>query len=121
MSKPRLSKRQIMASREYFIKGTEPLQRITVRIGFPRRLAGKTDYICPVEMIGWGARSYRPVRSADAFGALQLALFLIGTELKYLDEKSDGGLRWADGSRSDIGFPAYPDYSLKPVIDGDPG
>jgi hypothetical protein len=108
-----------MAVRSYVIKGPEPLQLITVRMGWPRKMRGESDFVCPVEMVGWGETRVRPIRGRDAFEAIQLGLILIGTELKYLDEQSGGGVRWADGSRGDIGFPVYPDYSMAPIMSGE--
>lgn len=115
-SDKRIPKRQVIATRNYVIEGTEPLQRITVSIARPRQIRAGEDFICPTEMVGWGATRVRQIRGKDAFEALQLAFIIIGVELKYLDEQSNGGLRSTDGTRADIGFPVYPDYSLSHLM-----
>jgi len=106
-----------MATRAYLIEGTDPVQRITVRLGWPRKVRKQKCFVCPVEMVGWGETTLRPVSGCDVFEALQLALILIGTDLKYLDDHSGGALRWVDKQRDHIGFPVYPEYSLRPIMD----
>lgn len=90
MAKPkkRLSKRDTLAERVYFIEGTHPAQRVTVRMGRPKKRRNDGRYECPVEISGWGRTTLRPVNGCDIFEALQLALILIGTELKHITEQT---------------------------------
>jgi ATP-dependent Clp protease ATP-binding subunit ClpA len=69
--------------------------QVIVKIGMPRKSNGK--FITPYQIIGLGDANVRLAAGVDAVQALQLALSLIGAELKNSD------LRWARGL--DSGFP----------------
>ncbi len=118
-AKRRLSKQEIMATRTYIAEGSDPPLRIVVRMGRPRKKREEERYECPVEIIGWGRTRLRPVNGSDVFEAVQLGLILIGTELKRFCERTGHVLKWSGGSRTDIAFPVYPDYSLVPIMDRD--
>ena len=118
---PELSKRldeaRTMATREYIIRGEPELRKITVRIGFPTKRENDDRYECIVDISEGGHTNVKPMNGVDAFEALQLALIMIGTIICSIRDNSDGSLTWFDGRRSDIGFPTFPDFSMRPIMD----
>jgi hypothetical protein len=111
----RLEDCSVLASREYRLHDSFPERKVIVRIGLPKPRLQDAQYECPVEIDDGVQIKVRPMIGADAFEALQMALVLVGTDLKSMAEQM-GELVWGNGQRRDIGFPVEPDYSLKSVI-----
>jgi hypothetical protein len=107
---------EVMATREYFGKGASSNRKIIVRIGFPRQRSDDERFECVAEIDDGEEVSSKAMNGADAFEALQLALALIGVELKYLTDYHGGDFVWLQGQRNDLGFPSYPDW--RPVFEG---
>ena len=112
----RLSKREILAIRTYRFNYEGSEYPLTVRIWRPRKVRGEPRYECAVEIAGWGKTRVRAFNGVDAFEALQLALIVIGTDVKHISEQVSGPLTWSEGARQDLAFPVYPDYSLIPIM-----
>jgi hypothetical protein len=104
----RLKSAEVLARREYLL--TNSRRKVLVQLGKPRKIRGQKRFEWPVEIDG----KLYPVNGADAFEALQLAIIMIGTDLKHIDESF--GVIWPGHERGDLGFPAYPDYSLSRII-----
>jgi hypothetical protein len=113
--KPRLEQTGVLAVREYFFEGAEPVEKVIVRIGFPKeRSDGRYD--CGAEIDQGDLVTTKYMNGVDAFEALQLALILIGTELQCIRDHRDKSFSWHEGKRHDLGFPTYPDLSMTPII-----
>jgi hypothetical protein len=110
-----LSDVDAIATRRYVIRGSDPSAMVTVRLGVPMRRADGL-YECAVELTDPSGTMLRFPCGVDAMEALQLALILIGTDLKHINEQVDGALFWVEGNREDLGVPTYPDYSLAPIM-----
>jgi hypothetical protein len=54
------------------------------------------------------------MNGVDAVEALQLALIVLGIDLKHIDQQLEGALCWQQSDRG-IGLPSYPDFSLAEV------
>ena len=51
----------------------------------------------------------------DAMEVLQLALIVLGVDLKHINEQLDGALAWQlEGAG--VGLPSYPDFSLAEML-----
>jgi hypothetical protein len=109
-----LNRDDILAMREYMLRGAYD-RKITARIGIPRKTSDGR-YECVAEVDEGDVVSSKPMNGVDAFEAIQLALMLIGAELNYIKEHSTNSLTWLDGTRTDLGLPTYPDFSLRDVM-----
>jgi hypothetical protein len=110
----RLRKRDVIASREYIIPETGEV--VIVRLGKPRKRPYDTFFECAAELRQRERTWIRYMAGPDAFEALQLALMIIGTDLKHIHEQSGGQLVWLNATRTDVAFPTYPDYSLRDLM-----
>jgi len=73
-------------------------------MGTPRIGAENGDYVCPIQIIGFGDEEVRGIYGVDAFQALQLGMQMIGMELYVkLNRKLGGKIRW--NNQLDLGFP----------------
>jgi hypothetical protein len=112
---------ETIASRRYLITCTTPPEYVTVKIGRPRLRVRDGLYECAAEISESGRVWVRYLTGSDAFEALQLALIILGTDLKHINEQLGNALRWSDEERADLGLPTYPDFSLRPIMDGPEG
>jgi hypothetical protein len=110
-----LAASEVIAARQYLIRGSEPSAVVTVRLGVPKKRADGL-YECAVELTDPCGTMLRFPCGVDALEVLQLALILIGTDLKHINEQVDGALFWVEGNRQDLGVPTYPDYSLASIM-----
>lgn len=111
MPKPRLRSRDVIAERTYSTE--EQDFTVTVQIGRPRRVAGSAHYQCITELREPGRVWIWPLVGSDAFEAIQSALAMLGTNLKHIEELLGCRLVWDGTAQETLGFPTYPDFSLK--------
>jgi hypothetical protein len=104
-----------MASREYTVEGSQPLRKVTVRIGFPKQRPNDGRYECLAEIDDGESVDVKPMNGIDAFEALFVAIMLMGTELVFTQEYLKRTLIWMGKDRRDLAFPIYPEYSLSAV------
>jgi hypothetical protein len=109
-----------MAQREYTLDGRHPPLKTVVRIGVPKQRSSDGRYECAAQIDDGETCRTKPMNGVDSLEALQLAMLLIGTELKAIIDSVGGSVSWLDGSRHDLGIRVYPDYSLNSVF-GDEG
>lgn len=114
MPKPRLRSRDVIAERTY--SAAEQDFTVTVRIGRPRRVAGSALFHCITELREPGRIWTWPLVGIDAFEAIQLALVMLGTNLKHLEARLGCRLVWNGPAGESLGLPTYPDFSLKCVL-----
>ncbi len=90
---------EIIAERqlEYASGGKE--SPVFVRIGKP--YDDGECWACPFQIIGIGSESIRPIYGQDSVQAIQLAMFIINSELEVLDQ--DNQLTFL--GQSNLGFP----------------
>ena len=75
---------------------------ITVNLGLPRQVKGRTTTSCPYWITGPDVGIARCAYGLDAMQSLQLALAIIGAELSVMEARWGGDLEWCDGG---TGFP----------------
>jgi hypothetical protein len=80
-------------------------KQVTVVIGKPEKFPDGEDYYCPYQIVGTGDGQVRYAGGIDAVQALQLALQMIGVDLRTSQDARSGKLSWDAGSRGDLGFP----------------
>jgi hypothetical protein len=117
MSNEKLAAAEIVAERAYIARGKGWEILITARIGLPR-LGADGRYECGAELEEPDRTTLRYMNGADAIEALQLAIIILGVDLKHINEQLGGSLQWS-GAESGLGLPSYPDFSLKSVLGGD--
>lgn len=106
-----------MAERTYVVSSSNSDPHVVVRLGFPKQRPSDGRFECAVE-IDKGTTCYtRYMNGVDALEALQLAIVMIGTRLKGINDDSPEPLTWMRGERTDLGVPTYPDYSLNPIME----
>jgi hypothetical protein len=109
---------EVIASRKYLITSTKPPEYVTAKLGRPRLRVRDGLYECAAEIDEGGRVWVRYLTGSDALEALQLALIILGTDLKHTNEQLGDALCWSSGQRRDLGLPTYPDFSLRPIMDG---
>jgi len=114
LSDQRLPASDIVAQREYFVKDATPPMVITARIGMPRKRADGR-YECGAELQEPAMTTLRYMNGVDAFEAIQLALVVLGVDLKHINEQLDGALCWQQSNQG-VGLPSYPDFSLSEML-----
>lgn len=108
----KLEDNEVIASRTYEVADSSPPDYVTIRLGRPKLRNEDGRYECGAEICEYGRVWVRYLNGADEFEALQLALILIGTDLKHINDQLSGRLRWLKEKREDLAFPTYPNFSL---------
>ncbi len=101
---------EILAERVYRLSGSEEDLRLTIRIGIPRRTSDG-QYECAAELQEPDRTTLRHMGGEDAIQAIQLAMVVLGVEMKHINEQIGGGLCWHEAG-DDLGLPTYPDFSV---------
>jgi hypothetical protein len=97
---------EVIANREFsFPDENNRANRASILIGKPQPSPDSSDYQCHFLIKGLGDEKIQVARGVDALQALQSALILAGASLNHLNEKTGRRLRWAGGTRGDLGFP----------------
>ena len=97
---------EVIATRDYsFPDENGRATSASVLIGKPQPSPDSSDYQCHFLIKGLGDEKIQVARGVDALQALQSALILAGASLNHLNEKTGRRLRWAGGTRGDLGFP----------------
>jgi len=97
---------ELIATREFsFSDENNRAAGASILIGKPQPSPGASDYQCHFLIKGLGDETIQIARGFDALQALQSALILAGASLNHLNEKTGRRLRWAGGTRGDLGFP----------------
>lgn len=105
-----LADNEVIAVREYAIKGTLPLELVLIRLGKPTVRASDGKHECGTEIVEGGRVWVRRVIGEDAFEALQLALRLIETDLNHINDQlfpQNSYLAWDNGNRRDLVLPVF--------------
>ena len=92
----------IIATREF--KRVSDTSSILLIIGKPKQFADSDDFYTPYQILGIGGERVRRVGGVDAVQSLQLALNMIGHDLKVLNEKREKQLIWDGSQDGDLGF-----------------
>ena len=92
----------VIAERRLRVSG-QPELDVRVRIGAPRPYPDERDYYCPYQVVGIGKQKVKYAGGVDALQALELAVWILPTELDAL-RQAHPGLGWLDASEGDYGF-----------------
>lgn len=92
----------VIAERRLRVAGHPELD-VRVRIGAPRPYPDQRDYYCPYQVVGIGKEKIKYAGGVDALQALELAVWILPTELDAL-RRDYPGLGWLDAPGGDYGF-----------------
>ncbi|HXI23820.1 MAG TPA: hypothetical protein VNG71_08085 [Pyrinomonadaceae bacterium] len=97
---------EVIATREFsFPDENDRDASASILIGKPLPSLDSSGYQCHFLIKGLGDERIQIARGYDSLQALQSALILAGASLNHLNEKAGRRLRWAGGTRGDLGFP----------------
>lgn len=115
MTKSRLRRKNIIATREYTLVGGD--ERVIINLGCPYRSPTTGMYHCVAEVRECGRTWVRSLVGKDAFEAVQLALIVLGTDINHIQQQLNGQLIWTKDQTGGLGIPTFPDFSLRPIIE----
>jgi len=78
-------------------------------MGKPQQFPDAQDYYCPYQIKGVGTEKIRWSGGIDAFQAIELALKMIGADLKSLVHRGGHKLSWVADKDGGLGFPEPPE------------